>query len=257
MIDYNKIIPKLEYNGVLISDISHRFMLSPKIAELSSEYTNVLISENETPERLSLRMYGTQDYWWLILATNHIIDPFYEWLMTEEEVTSYAEKLHGVDGKNDVKHYEDAEYNIYSESWGNGSPTPFMESHLFEELTRDEFSIEYNYVKQGIPYWSYIPDPSLTIDGHCTIDTVIVDDTNPASESISTCVQHGGTWDYDNEIEKRWITFNLKPVTHIEWMMHLNDEKRRVNIVQKKHLPELESEFKKMFKGMKQQYQEV
>ena len=256
MIDYSKLMPKLEYNGVLITDISHRFKLSPVVQELASEYYNVTIEADETPESLSLKVYGQQDYWWLILVANNIIDPFYDWLMTDEEVVAYAEKLHGVDGKNHVMHYEDENYVKYSSDWGDSPPTPFMEPHLFEELTRDEYYLKYNYIKQDIPYWSYIPNPSLTIDGHCTINGVVSPSTDVSSESIAFCGRAGGVWEYDNELEKRWITYNLKPVTHIEWMLHLNDEKRRVNIIKPEHLPALEGEFRKMFKGMKQQYQE-
>jgi|LWDU01.1.fsa_nt_gi hypothetical protein len=169
MIKYSSLIPKLTYNGQSISDITHRFVLTPSLNKFATLYTKIEISDTETPEAVSLRVYGSTNYWWLILAINNVIDPLYDWVMTENEVYEYAELLYGVDGMNEHRHYEDENFVRYSKQ-------------------------------------------------------------NPEE--------------------------NLMPVTQLEWMIHLNDIKRKVNVISQKYLPEIEKIFKDQTKAMKTQVQE-
>ncbi len=101
----------MEYNGVSIADITVNFRLTKLTDNLSNFYTNIDIAEGTTPELVSLQVYGTTDYWWLVLLANDVIDPFYDWLMRESEVEAYANKLY--DNVNDIHHWEDVEWEIH------------------------------------------------------------------------------------------------------------------------------------------------
>lgn len=46
----------------------------------------------DTPEKLSMEFYGTDEFWYMILLVNNIEDPFYEWMLTDEECMNYAKK---------------------------------------------------------------------------------------------------------------------------------------------------------------------
>ena len=37
-------------------------------------------------------LYGTDKYWYLILVVNNIYDPFYEWILSDEELMNYAKE---------------------------------------------------------------------------------------------------------------------------------------------------------------------
>ena len=115
-------LPKMEYNGVSIADITINFRLTKLTDNLSNFYTNVDIIEGATPELVSFDAYGTTDYWWLVLIANDVIDPFYDWLMRESEVEAYANKLY--DNVNDIHHWEDVEYNEYTENNVDETLTP-------------------------------------------------------------------------------------------------------------------------------------
>jgi len=112
----------MEYNGVSIADITINFRLTKLTDNLSNFYTNVDIIEGATPELVSFDAYGTTDYWWLVLIANDVIDPFYDWLMRESEVEAYANKLY--DNVNDIHHWEDVEYNEYTENNVDETLTP-------------------------------------------------------------------------------------------------------------------------------------
>jgi hypothetical protein len=134
-------LPKLEYNGVSISDITVNFRLTKLTDNLSNYYTDVDIPEGSTPENVSLDVYGTTDYWWLILIANDVIDPFYDWLMRESEVEAYANKLY--DNVNDIHHWEDVEYNEYDENNVDETLTPVtnMEWEIYKNDKKRRISI--------------------------------------------------------------------------------------------------------------------
>lgn len=53
------------------------------------EYT---LQNTDTPEGLSFNLYGTSRYWFLLLLINKIQDPFYDWILTDEECYEYAKR---------------------------------------------------------------------------------------------------------------------------------------------------------------------
>jgi hypothetical protein len=102
----SKTMPKLSYNGVPISDISIRFHSLDSARKFYSFFYEYELSYGETAESLSYKLYGSHDHWWILYAINNIIDPFYDWLMTDEEVDRYVELAYG-DKSNDIHHYAD------------------------------------------------------------------------------------------------------------------------------------------------------
>jgi hypothetical protein len=134
-------LPKIEYNGVLISNITVNFRLNKLTDSISNYYNDVDIPEGSTPESVSLEVYGTTDYWWLILIANDVIDPFYDWLMRESEVEAYANKLY--DNVNDIHHWEDVEYNEYDENNVDETLTPVtnMEWEIYKNDKKRRISI--------------------------------------------------------------------------------------------------------------------
>jgi hypothetical protein len=108
MAKYTKILPQVEYNGVSITDITHRLDMLETVRKYEVMYYAITISEESTPEKVAEQYYGNQDLWWIVCAINKVIDPFYDWVMRETEVYAYAEKLYGnIDA---VHHYEDTEF---------------------------------------------------------------------------------------------------------------------------------------------------
>ena len=65
MAKYTNMLPKLMYNGVSISDITHRIDLLKSVRKYEGLYYSALIEETMTPERLAEEVYGDQDLWWV------------------------------------------------------------------------------------------------------------------------------------------------------------------------------------------------
>lgn len=69
------------------SDFYYNFLKKNK-----TYFEEYIISDNETPESISAQKYGDTKYWFLILMINERFDPFYDWVLTNDELKNYAEK---------------------------------------------------------------------------------------------------------------------------------------------------------------------
>lgn len=136
---YTELLPKLDYNGILITDITRRFVMNDGVKLFKDRYYKTQIKQHQTPEVVSGVLYGTPDYWWVICAINDVYDPFYDWVMLDNEVYAYTEKKY--DDINGVHHYQDDNYNVYE------SNNP--ESTL-EPITNIEYEMYVNDTKLRI-----------------------------------------------------------------------------------------------------------
>ena len=62
------------------------------------------INDFETPESISLTRYQDKKYWFLILMINNRYDPYFDWILTNDELMKYAEK-YVTENYADVRNY--------------------------------------------------------------------------------------------------------------------------------------------------------
>ena len=100
------VYPVINYAGDKIVDISKRFaVLNIENDKSKNIYFWHTIQNWKSPENVAYDFYGSCDYVWVILALNNIVNPFEDWLFSDEEIkqrikTKYGSKMH------DVHHYE-------------------------------------------------------------------------------------------------------------------------------------------------------
>ena len=81
-------------------------------------YVPYSIKDYETPDQISYDTYGDEQFYWVILQINDIIDYYNQWPLSNLELEEYAKNKYGsVSGYNQVHHYEtvstyDAENNL-------------------------------------------------------------------------------------------------------------------------------------------------
>lgn len=94
------------YNHETIQDITTRFILKPKSNGFGiTSFLEYLIKDWESPENIAYKLYGSCEYVWVILLCNDIINPFTDWLLTNEELEELIAQKYG-DKANAVHHYE-------------------------------------------------------------------------------------------------------------------------------------------------------
>jgi hypothetical protein len=81
----------------VVVDIFKRVILSKEFKENTSYYFEYEVLHGETPEELSYRFYGTQNLHWLILMVNDVIDPRFNWPISEENLFKVVSDKYGAD----------------------------------------------------------------------------------------------------------------------------------------------------------------
>ena len=68
------------------------------------------VQDNETPDQISYKEYGDEQFYWIILQMNDIIDYYNQWPLSNLELEEYAKNKYGsVSGYNAIHHYQTVE----------------------------------------------------------------------------------------------------------------------------------------------------
>ena len=133
---YNK-YGTIKFNNKIIQDISTRFVLNEKRNIGLNVFVDYIIKDWESPENIAYKLYGSCDYAWIILLANNIINPYTDWLLTNDELDEYISNKYG-DKASDIHHYE-ANGLIYYEPVTGAVP-----------ITNSEYEYDKNEKKRKI-----------------------------------------------------------------------------------------------------------
>ena len=93
---YFKNFPSLQYpsSGQLeeIQDILLRVGFSSKVKETADTFVLYNIQEGMTPERIAQEVYGDQQYFWVVLLFNDLMDPQYRFPLRSRSLDDFIAK---------------------------------------------------------------------------------------------------------------------------------------------------------------------
>ena len=124
----------IEYDGHTVRDISKSVDVVAEAKMNASAMDNYIIQDGETPESLAHDFYNDVNLNWVILNTNDIVDPFYDWPLNQTELTSLVESVYG-SGQGSMTHHWELDGHIVP------STTAFaysVSNYTFEEQKNDE-----------------------------------------------------------------------------------------------------------------------
>jgi hypothetical protein len=81
----------------VVKDIFKRAILSKEFQNNNSYFETYEVLGGETPEQLSFRFYGTSELHWLILLTNNIVDPRFEWPLSQDNLVKQTQSKYGTE----------------------------------------------------------------------------------------------------------------------------------------------------------------
>ena len=90
-----KKFPIIKYSNAYVVDITKRATLLDKVYNNPLVYYPYAISSEERADQLSFRYYEDPYQSWLIYITNKILDPYYEWYLSDGEFNDFIEKKYG------------------------------------------------------------------------------------------------------------------------------------------------------------------
>ena len=89
--------PKLQYdikgdgNVNVIPDIFRRIKLKNKIRDNLVILDKYDLTDGEKPEDVAFKIYGSVDYYWVVLLVNNVVDRYYDWPFEKYVNDKYAE----------------------------------------------------------------------------------------------------------------------------------------------------------------------
>ena len=101
---YFNLIPNIKYDTkpvgypftssdyVTAKNFFRRYQINPDIFNYSVYYTRYAIDDGETPAGIANRIYGSPFYDWVVILTNNIINPLFDWPRSSTSIQKYAEK---------------------------------------------------------------------------------------------------------------------------------------------------------------------
>lgn len=227
--------PKISYNMSgskypnyqLITNILFRTAMVREALTNASSYIRYIIKDGDTPEILATKVYGDPEAHWIILYANEMIDPQYDWPMTQSVFPKYIVDKYRAMAEADVgnaledyevlswtqdrtneasvHHYEKVIKNV-NQTAGTSSETRFVINKT--KLTDNELDVPYDYYDALTDEQDVTPI-NLTIRGQTIVQTI-----------YRNFVTY---YDYENE---------------------LNENRRVIRIIKKDYYPQIMSEFK-------------
>jgi len=92
---YFEKFPVITYSNNQVVDITKRVALMEKISTNPYVFYPYDITSDERPDQLSTRYYNDPYRSWIFYLTNKIVDPYYEWYMSDNEFVDYIDKKYG------------------------------------------------------------------------------------------------------------------------------------------------------------------
>lgn len=104
----------------VVTNILVRSIFTDELKNNFSLYDEYDIVDGETPEITAYKIYGNSELHWIILHTNDIIDPRFDWVLSQNQLQTYVESKYG--NINAIHHYEDSNgYTVSGNLILNGS----------------------------------------------------------------------------------------------------------------------------------------
>ena len=93
--------------NIKIKDYFHLLVPRDDIFREDTLYTEMVVENGMRPDQLSYKLYGDEQFYWIILQINEITDFYNQWPMSQLQLDAYIVKKYGsLEASNEIHHYE-------------------------------------------------------------------------------------------------------------------------------------------------------
>lgn len=242
---YFGLFPKIQYdingdglNSETVTNIFKRFTVLRSVMSNASSYVLYEVEENDTPEILAEKFYNDAGAGWMILYANQIIDPQFDWPMSDEVFKNYIIRKYGsvATAQTTYHHYEKViettiDGDTYTRRYGVGQ----------SRLTQNDLDVPFTY------YNPYSGNLVLTAD----TNLVFADNT-------SFTVDHSNHYSYDDtslpeyysyeahNVNGKTVTMNTYglAVSNYDYELSQNEARRYIKVIKSQYYAQIMREFK-------------
>lgn len=146
--------PIITYSNNFVVDITKRVALLDRVSKNPYVFYPFDLSGQERADQLSNRYYEDSYKSWVFYLSNKIMDPYYEWYLSDKELIEFVEKKYGsiVDAQEKIK--------FYRNDWENKDPISVSAYDALSEDMKKYWNPTYsvaskilNYVRKEVD-WS-------------------------------------------------------------------------------------------------------
>jgi hypothetical protein len=207
----------------LVTNITTRVVLSDEVKNNLSIYDEYDIKDGETPEILADKFYNNPQLHWIVLHTNEILDPRFDWPQTSENLSRYIQGKYS--NTIAIHHYEDG--------GGNYTNANLLLSSNVSYGLYEVGNVVVNSSNTGKGFVSSKPSSSsiyitVTEGGFITGDRISVSNRANTTANITSVTVVSGT-----------------PVTVYDYEDIVNETKRRIKILKSAYVDGIVRDFKK------------
>lgn len=107
---YFKQFPTTIKNDITLKNLLKRVRIRNKIFNEATAYYPYIIELNERIEHVAYNYYGDAHLSWLVMFSNDIVDPYYDWYLNPEEFKNFIDKKYGsvAAAQSTIKHYKNS-----------------------------------------------------------------------------------------------------------------------------------------------------
>lgn len=113
MDSYFSRFPEINYNGYTAKNIMLRTKLIERVYNNPKYFYTLEIRNNVRPDKVAFEAYDDQYLSWLIYLSNNIVDPYYQWSLSQYQFTKHIETKYGniANAQNRVVYWQNNWYN--------------------------------------------------------------------------------------------------------------------------------------------------
>ena len=105
---YFKNFPLIDYNGISLRNILLKAKIVKNVFKRFDVYYPYTLEDWERPDTIAFDYYGDSKYAWVIYIANDIVDPYYEWVLSTEDLISMIKSKYNMtldETRNHIIHY--------------------------------------------------------------------------------------------------------------------------------------------------------
>lgn len=86
---------KKNNNFELLTNITLRYKIKELVKRRKSIYYDYVVKDSDRPDIIAYKYYDDETLDWVLFLINDIIDPYYDWPLTQEGFNAYMKSLYG------------------------------------------------------------------------------------------------------------------------------------------------------------------
>lgn len=107
---YFQTLPKVRYTdknnvSTIYTNLMARASIINSMLDSATLFYDYEVQDGDTPEIVAYKYYGDINRFWIILYSNQINDPLWDWPLNSKNFTEFVDAKYG-NNKDDIHHYE-------------------------------------------------------------------------------------------------------------------------------------------------------